>query len=287
MKLIIRADDYGYTMAYNIGTIETIKSGVTTSVDLMLDTPGTEDAIERIKEFPWISIGWHAHFWGVPVANSRLVPSMIDESGKFKFRKNAKLKETIVFEEALIECRAEIEKCIRLLGKAPDTTWIHGDYPLERARRQVCDEYGIKYGFARKYDGNGNTIVYASDKYKELNIDMPSQQQTAYKPLYSNLLEIRKIYDPVKYFIDDIDHILESEISISAWHPWYLDDYILGDSSFTVARPKDVGALCSIELKQWIKDNNIELINHRDAIYGTKEYQNHLKVIDSELAIKK
>lgn len=286
MKLIIRADDFGYTKVYNEGTIESIKKGITTSVDLMLDTPGTEDAIERIKEFSWISIGWHAHFWGSPVADSKLVPSMIDKNGKFRFRKDSKLRETVSFEDALIECREEIKRCIRLLGKVPDTTWIHGDYPLEKARKQVCDEYGIKYNFARKFDVKKQIMLYPYDKYKNLNIVMASQFDTAYKPLYSDSVEVRKTYDPVKYFKEDMDHILKNEISITAWHPGYLDDYILRESSLTEARPKDIDALCSEELRQWVKDNNIELINHRDALYGTNEYQNHLKVINSNLAVK-
>lgn len=285
MKLIVRADDYGYTEAYNMGTIKSIKDGITTSVDLMLDTPGTEDAIERIKEFPWISIGWHTHFWGSPVSDPKLVPSMVDEKGRFKFGRKPKLLETIVFDEALIECRAQMLKCIRLLGRVPDTTWIPKDNPLSRAIKQVCDEFGIKYDFAKKYNVKTNEMLYPSEQYKNLNIVMAPQFNTAYKPLYSNILEVKKTYDPVKYFVDDMDDILKEEISITAWHQGYLDDYILNDSSFTEARPKDVQALCSEELKNWIKANKVELINHRDAIFGTREYQNHLKVIGSDLAI--
>lgn len=285
MKLIVRADDYGYTAAYNMGAVETIRKGITTSVDLMLDTPGTEDAIEKIKEFPWISIGWHAHFWGKPVADPNLVPSMIDEAGRFKFRRDAKLKETVVFEEALIECREQIKKCIRLLGKAPDTTWINGDFPLERARKQVCDEFGIKYGFGEKYDVRRDRMIYPSKAYQHLKIVMAPQFETAYKPLYSESLEVKRTYDPVKYYLEDWDQILQNEISLTAWHPGYLDDYILKESSYTEARPKDVEALCDERLKQWIRDNKIELINHRDALYGTSEYQNHLKVIDSDLSV--
>lgn len=44
MKLIIRADDVGYTKTHNDGTIKTIEEGVTTAVDVMLDCPGFEDA---------------------------------------------------------------------------------------------------------------------------------------------------------------------------------------------------------------------------------------------------
>lgn len=64
MKLIIRADDVGYTVTHNDGTMKTIEEGITTSADLMLDCPGTEDACIRLRQFPWISIGWHTHFWG-------------------------------------------------------------------------------------------------------------------------------------------------------------------------------------------------------------------------------
>ena len=57
-KMVVRADDVGYTDVCNIGTFETITNGIVTSADIMLDAPGTEDALKRLKELPWISIGW-------------------------------------------------------------------------------------------------------------------------------------------------------------------------------------------------------------------------------------
>ena len=41
----------------------------------------------------------------------------------------------------------------------------------------------------------------------------------------------------------------------------------------------------SNEFKEWIINNKIELISQRDAIYGTSEFQNHLKEINSPLWI--
>jgi hypothetical protein len=41
--------------------------------------------------------------------------------------------------------------------------------------------------------------------------------------------------------------------------------------------------MCDPRLKQWIKENRVELINQRDALYGTHEYQQHLKDIGSDL----
>ena len=48
MKLVVRADDVGYSQVCNIGTFETLDNGIITSVDIMFDTPGTVDALERL-----------------------------------------------------------------------------------------------------------------------------------------------------------------------------------------------------------------------------------------------
>ncbi|MCK7536433.1 MAG: ChbG/HpnK family deacetylase [Marinilabiliales bacterium] len=66
-KMVVRADDVGFSKVCNIGAFETIEKGVVTSADIMLDSPGTEDALERLRALPWISVGWHMHMWGAPV----------------------------------------------------------------------------------------------------------------------------------------------------------------------------------------------------------------------------
>ena len=76
---------------------------------------------------------------------------MVNEKGWFKFRKDQSLKNTCDYDEIVKECRAQVERCIRLLGKAPDYTHAHLNSGIfEKARHQVCDEYGIKYGFCTK-----------------------------------------------------------------------------------------------------------------------------------------
>ncbi len=290
MKLIIRADDYGYTNIFNKGTIEAIKNGIVTTVDLMLDTPGTLDAIEKIKEFPWISVGWHGgHFWGKPIAETSLIPSMLDQDGNFKFRIDKRRRYEVKYEEALIECRAQIERCIAYLGKAPDYTNINSDDPVDRARRQVCDEYGIVYDFVTKTDRITKIMATPAEKYAGLNIYMPTQHLSVYKILYHDEAQEREKYDPVQYFISDVDQLLKREIVITAWHPGYLDDYIYFDSSkhFNLARVIDIKALCSTQIKDWIIDHNVELINVKDALYSTNEYQNYLKIIKSPLYLNK
>lgn len=284
-KLIMRADDVGYTPAYNLGTFDAIDKGVITTADVMFDVPGTQEALEALKERPWISIGWHPHFWGKPILNPSEVPSMVNEEGKFKYRHDQGLKKTSKFDEVYKESKAQMALCYSILGRFPDTTWIKDDgSEFEAARKQICDEYGIVYNFADKPDREGN-LVPALDKWQSLNIYMPNQPATVYKTCYAENYSDRMAYNPVKYFTDDEDGLLAHETVLTAWHPGYLDSYIMNESSLHEGRPMDAAAMMDPDLKKWIIANKIELVNHRDAIFGTHEYQNHLAAIDSPLYI--
>lgn len=280
MKLIFRADDFGYTNTSNIGTIEAIEHGVVTCVELMLDTPGSDDALERIKNYPWISVNWHTHFWGSPVADPSLVPSMVNENGKFKFRgpKGREAMNQVKYEEALIECRAEIEKCIRYLGKAPDATSIENTV-IGQAKKAICDEYGIVYDYFGSRNPRTKEPYSADPKYQHLKI---FEHENFGKP--GMTIETYPLYNPLENIVQmDVNC---DKIFVRSQHPGYLDAQILQESSCTIQRVKDVTVLCSEELKKWIRDNNIELINVRDALYGTQEYQNYLRFIGSDLLHK-
>ena len=302
MKLIIRADDIGYTDVCNIGAFETVERGVVTSADVMLDTPGTEDALERLKAFPWISLGWHGHMWGAPVLDPQAVPSLVmADAGRIRFRKDLRAAADVVFDEALAECRAQIERCVRILGRAPDTSGGSraNEAPFGTAMRQVCDEYGIAYNvtiYPGPSDGMPWTAPadprWASRKIYHLG---PRHPLNASQALLTDSLTAIEAYDPASFYLDDPSHMLdlaEDEMMMTALHPGYVDYYVyrLGDygpeaRNFILARPVDVEALCSERLKNWIREYRVELVNFRDALYGTREYQNHLRAIGSDLCV--
>ena len=67
--------------------------------------------------------------------------------------------------------------------------------------------------------------------------------------------------------------------------------YQLGDqgptrNKFTTIRTKDVEALYSERMKQWIRDNMITLVSYTDALFGRNAYQNHLRFTGSDLYMK-
>lgn len=326
-KMIIRADDVGLSLVNDIGAFEAIEHGVVTSADVMLDCPGTEAALLRLKEMPWISVGWHTHMWGSPVLPAEQVPSLILHDGEHKgrFRPDLKQAEDVVFEEILAELRAQIERCVKLLGRAPSTggaVKAGESKPYGRAFKQVCDEYGIVLNIAYREPANEEVwqeiqaakeagAEWAQFYSRRLGEQLPDPQwaarkiviadaSVAYRELNTDsVADVELNYDPVKYYTEDKGDLLrydDDTVIEQSWHPGYLDYMGYRDGEwmgrprarhFTLARVQDVHALVSQELHDWIRDKGIELMNYRDALYGTREYQNHLRNIGSDLYIEK
>lgn len=309
MKLVIRADDVGYSRVCNIGAFETMETGVVTSADVMLDTPGTVDALERLRDFPWISVGWHAHFWGSPVLGREKVPSMYDAS-RGGFRTDLYAAQDVSFDEALAECRAQMELCVKTLGRAPDVggPLMQGDGPFMKALMQVHREYGIVTDFmGLDLGANGkipNTLlppsneVWAARKIFMRGLNeycRPLRSEPLAENGWTDSIAALYDYDPIRFYVEDESGLLkvnDGSITVHAWHPGYLDYYVLRHGDYTPGarvfkdiRAIDAHALCSDEVRGWIRENGVELVNMRDALYGTREYQNHLRAIGSELAV--
>jgi predicted glycoside hydrolase/deacetylase ChbG (UPF0249 family) len=323
-KMVVRADDVGYTNVCNVGAFEAIDHGLVTSADIMLDSPGSDDALRRLRAYPWISIGWHMHMWGTPVLEAARVPSLIEKSGEFagRFRIDLSLARDVVPEEALAELRAQVSRCRDILGRIPDTG-NGGDSgsPWGRAARQVSDELGIAYNFssnrpalpgylqkiqaakragvewAQYYSGIQAPLVHADERWAGRKIFAAAETSAYIDLLTDSISKLESDYDPVLFYTEDRAGILKTPrdwITWQAWHPGYVDYYVyrLGERAkrararqFVISRVQDVAALCDPRLKSWVRENRIELINQRDALYGTHEYQDHLRAIGSDLAI--
>lgn len=278
-------------------------NGIVTSADVMLDVPGTEDALERLRNYPWISVGWHTHFYGYPVLGEKNVPSMFDPVRK-EFRKDLDAPD-VSFDEALAECRAQMERCVRILGRTPDVgdCFFSLESPFGRACQQVLDEYHIVSNYLGWDMGTPQMKKPVSGKWADRNIFMrglldycrPLRQEPLAPDGFTDSIHALLDYDPIRFYLEDESGFLgiqDDSITVHAWHPGYVDYYVYrcgdqrpGANVFKDIRTVDVHALCSPEVKAWIKDNGVELINMRDALYGTNEYQNHLRAIGSDLAV--
>ncbi|MCA6775451.1 ChbG/HpnK family deacetylase [Enterococcus mundtii] len=58
-KVIINADDFGYSSGVNSGIIKSFQDGILSSTTLMANMPGCLEAIQLTKENPGLGIGGH------------------------------------------------------------------------------------------------------------------------------------------------------------------------------------------------------------------------------------
>lgn len=283
-RLIYRCDDVGYTLAYDLGLFRVLDAGIGCSADVMLDAPHAVEALQWLKSRPWLSIGWHRHLWESPVLPREQVPHMVDEEGRFIWRhRHPERMAEVPYEEAFAEFEAEACLCYRILGRYPDIAGTRDrDIPLERAFEDVLKKYRIPHNCFYNHPGTPSERP-AAKEWQHLNfISVAVTGAVGVEKGYD--LKYVEEYDPETTY-KSLRWTDKEEIYLYGWHPGYCDDHILAESRCNIHRVKELQAALSPGFSQWIIENQVELINVRDALYGTHEFQDHLKAVGSPLWI--
>jgi hopanoid biosynthesis associated protein HpnK len=116
-KLIINADDFGFTKKLNQGIINSYVNGILTSTSLMANGQAFEEAVKLSKQHPELSIGTHLALVDVkPVLAASSISSLVDGNGDFypnfrEFFKQYFLKR-IKLDDIRRELTAQIEKIL-------------------------------------------------------------------------------------------------------------------------------------------------------------------------------
>ena len=287
-RLVYRCDDIGYTKAFDMGAFKALDEGIGTSADVMLDAPHAKEALQMLKERPWISVGWHRHLWESPVLSASEVPSLVDAEGRFRWRHNRNdLRKFASYEDAYKEFEAELAFCKEYLGRYPDTVSPKKDspLPLEQAYYDICVKYDLNRYFLPEGGRKGLPPIPVDEKWKDLDyhvwyyaFEHPTDKNERF-----DLSKFHE-YDP-SALIKKISWQRDGEVIRTGGHPGYLDEHILKESTCSIHRVKDLQAAVSDDLKKWIIENKIELVSQTDVLYGENKYQDHLKEIGSPLWI--
>lgn len=245
-KILIRADDLGYSEAVNYGIEKTIKDGLIKSVGMMTNMPAAHHGFELIKNYN-VCLGQHTNICvGKPVSDPKLIPSLVNEDGYFKsssdYRNSA--YDIVKLDEVIIEIEAQYNKFIELTGYKPKYLDGHAikSENFFKALEIVANKHEVKYSgltFGEVPMRVGNTNVY-------VHIATSSKQ---------------KSIDPVIEAVEN-NHIGNCDMVIT--HPGYIDAYILENSSVNIPRVYEVEMLCDIKTKEYLEKNNIHLITYDD-----------------------
>lgn len=144
MKLIINADDFGFSKSINNGIIDAYKEGLISSTTIMINMPYACDAISKWKENSLLGIGLHINLTqGSPISDD--VKSLVDENNAFhKHRKIENQEITVTYEDAYKEIKAQIEKLLSFDVK-PDHLDYHHNIHLNPAIRKALKDLAIEY----------------------------------------------------------------------------------------------------------------------------------------------
>lgn len=248
MKLIMRADDLGFSEGVNHGIVKATRDGVITSVGMMPNMKASVHGYNLIKDFD-IALGQHTNICvGHPLSDPKLIPSLVQKNGEFCSSKEIRSRkcDSIVIEEAEIEIEAQLQKFIEITGKNPD--YFEGHAVFSKNFFIALENVAKKHNLFFTNPG----------------LDKEWEKEYGIKGLGFFKPDENGLYDPQMYMEEHLKDIQNNECSVAIFHPGYLDQYILTHSSFTFIRAMECEFLCSDWIKEWIQKHAIELVDFRN-----------------------
>ncbi|HLR62815.1 MAG TPA: chitin disaccharide deacetylase [Lentibacillus sp.] len=246
LKLIINADDFGYSRAVNYGIIDAHKKGVLTSTTLMTNMPGAEHAYKLGKEYNHLGIGVHLTLTcGKPLLDNH--QTLVDADGNFKKLHHYQGKFHVDQDELYQEWKAQIEA---FLDSGLKPTHIDSHHHINNLEPMLP----VFLKLAKEYD------LPVRNNFNQAFAD-------------TNLITTDQFeYNP-EIMLADTEVILDrykgAETVEIMCHPAYLDKFIMENSSYATPRLEELEMLTHSKTKAKLKDaDDFQLITYKDLKQG-------------------
>ena len=251
MKLIVNADDFGYSQSISTGIIRAHRDGIVTATTLMTNAPHTEGAAKLARATPSLDVGVHLVLtFDRPLADVELVPTLVDKDGRF-FRPIELLARDVDREEALIEYRAQYRKARELIGRDPTHIdshhWVHDHPALEWAIGRLAHETGAA---ARIHSDEQR------DRLRARGVRTPDRF-------------VREFQHEGKVGVDSLLALLEriaktSGVTELMCHPGEPDEALAKRSGYARERATELATLTDPRVRAKVKDLGISLTTFAD-----------------------
>ncbi|MGI6176051.1 MAG: ChbG/HpnK family deacetylase [Christensenellales bacterium] len=233
MKLIVNADDLGYSEGINRGIAHCFEQGVVRSATLMANMSGCTHALALIQKHPLMRAGTGVHLnitRGEPLTKA---PSLVDDEGLMYKRNDW---HNACEEEIEAECTAQIERVIEA-GITPTHLdshhHVHAMPRLADIMRRLSSRYGLPvrpYACWHRHDIYLSTAFSGHAVTEDLLIG-----------------EIKNGLDSGRRFMELMCHPGYPEPELKSEH---------------VLREAEAGILCSERVARFIARNEIELCSY-------------------------
>lgn len=238
LKLIINADDFGYSRSVNYGIIDAHTEGVLTSTTLLTNMPGANHAYELGKKYTSLGIGVHLTLTcGRPLLKNHR--TLVDGDGNFKKLHHYQGKFYVDQDELYAEWKAQIEAFLES-GLVPTHLDSHHHInnldPILPVFIQLAKEYNLPVRNNFEVDQLASTDLFE------------------YNP------EI--MLADTETILNHYNHAKTVEIMC---HPAYLDKSIMENSSYATPRLEELAALIHPETKEKLEGSkHIKLITFNE-----------------------
>lgn len=247
-KLVINADDFGYSKGVNLGIIEAYKYGVVSSTTMMTNMPGAAHAAALALENKGLGVGIHIVLdCGKPV--HRHVPSLVDEQGIF-------YKMDQLFDHATLvdiekEIKSQIEKFLSF-GLTP--THLDGHHHIHGDERV----YPIVEKLAQAYKLPIRKVSADPNHSSNLNLQTT---ETFFHTFYGEELQTSSL-------LELINNSTSYETAEIMCHPAFIDEPLLTGSSYALPRVRELSILIDPAVRKLIVEKNVQLCTYKDIFFS-------------------
>lgn len=227
-KLIVNADDFGYTSGVNKGIIQAHIKGIVSSTSLMVYGKAAAEA-RNLSKYPKLSLGLHFQ--------------ITSEGLKADFSKYVLLPIATI-KRLKKEFDEQIEEFVKIIGKKSDHLDSHQHVHLLQKVKPIFEDYSIKH----KIPVRGfNRVKFIDNFFGWNRLRIQDLSKISENYLLQTLLELN----------DGTSEIM--------CHPGISDDELRSISKYADERSEELKTLTSPKILEFIKNSKIKLINWRDV----------------------
>jgi predicted glycoside hydrolase/deacetylase ChbG (UPF0249 family) len=285
-KLIVNADDFGFTQVITDAIIDCHNDGIVTSTTLMSNMSFAEYAASKAKAFPKLSVGLHLNLTeGRPLVVPSKVDNLVDSKGNFldgSIQCKSLWFNEKVEEQVYRECEAQLLRALDLglnISHFDSHHRIQKSLIVRRVIIKLHKLYGIPAVRTQKglYWTDPEAKFYLKLKKTLLNLRKFRREYirmlnhlimrkngllTPDRMISPNYL-IPHLSDPKKQFIQCLKSLPDG-ISELTLHPGYYDEKSTDSPAYSKIRKFDAQIARDKDVKNCIKEYDIKLISFRD-----------------------
>ena len=251
-RLLLRADDLGYSDGVNCGIAAVVDAGLIRTVGIMTNMPLAASGLARLKA-DGLCLGQHTNICtGLPLTDPARIPSIVEGNGCFKtsaaYREAAgRGEDFVVLDEVLLEIEAQYQRFLELVGRKPDYFEGHAvaSPTFFRGLEIVAERHHLPY-FAM--GAPGEPVWFRSTKV----LSYIPEDFSAYEK------------DPYMFLKRAVASADEDSCRLMVFHPGYIDAYLEDHSSMTEARIREVDMLIDPAVAAWIAGQDVKLVTYAD-----------------------